>query len=407
MNKVNTLLLNRESKNLQHQGLSGSQTPINNKRSLGRITSLSSPGTYQLSNEIGTFDTIRLTSTGVRPSQLKYIDTWTTGSGIRNIDLQSGEAYPQKRIIYIGSEGKETDRENSVTTIGLDHIPSRYNKKNVDMCIVNISSAPGLMGHPWSPLFQSEVPELIHRVQDIVSRYIDCDITTFNVSRLDSSTIFNVASPIRDYINTFDLMTRDKMGHSEKKNYENETIQFFNKSISVGFYDKAKKDKDKDVLIPEEFVNIKGLRYEVQNKKRSSVQSVYGGITFLDLCRDEMIFNCAKVRAKQFDRYWSMKDSAAYNEDYAKKDTVSDLFRAINKDAKKNVPHKTALAYLITTKTISVSQWGDMLRSEGYTPSYIRRFEKELGQLETISIEARNLHAEVYELIENDLKLVG
>jgi hypothetical protein len=410
MSKVTTDLNIRQgvsSNDQHHQSESDIQTPLNNKRSLRPITPLLPQTTPSVGHTLGTFDTIKLTSTGVKPSQILDIDSWTVGSNIRVSDLNNGLLLPLKKIVYIGKDGKETDKENSITTIGLEHKPAQHWRTGEDFCIVHISSAPSIMGHPWSPLLQSEVPGLIDRVQNIVGRYIDCDITTFNVSRLDSATIFNVQSPIRDYITAFDSMSAHKIGHSEKKFYDDETIQFFNKSISVGFYDKAKKDADSDIIIPSEYADIKGLRYEVQNKKKTSIKTVYGGIRFIDLCRDVTIHNCAKVRKDQFEKYWPKKDNTIYLEKYAHKNNISDLFKVFNQDYKRNVPQRTALAYLINSEMVTIKQWTDIMRSEGYDKSYIRKFAKELAEFENISIEVRDLHAEVYELIKKDYDIVA
>lgn len=393
------------SKNLDLKNLPDTETPDNNNRGFRLIRSLSSTEGYPLSDEIGTYDTIKLTSNGVRRSDLKQIFHWDVGSNTRVGDLQDGHPIPLKLRLYIDAEGDETDKGNSVATIGIDFIPQRHWRTGEDICIVHISSSPALMGHPWAPLFQSEVPALIDRVQNIVSRYVDCDITTFEVSRLDSATVFNVEHPIKGYIQTLHSISSEKKWFSKRKDYPDESVGFYNDSSGVTFYDKAKNDIEKGVSPPAEYVGLNGLRYEIQNKNKQSLSSVYGGIRFLDLCRDEMVANCAKVREKQFNRFWPLKKATTY--DSIKNVCIEDVFRMVNENAERNVPHQTALIYLIKEGTVTIDKWDSLLRNAGFDKDHIRRFTNGLRKLSNVSIESRNLYAEIYEFIQNDLKLVA
>ena len=364
------------------------ETPFNNNRSFEPIRFISG-------DSPGTFDTIRLTSEGLSHGDIRCMDQWTI-SGVKVSELDS-RIPPVDMVLYLDSSCQEVSFGDHVTTLGMKYRPKRYGKTGNDLFIIDIPSPSALMGGELGrSLLSDTIPSFIDQVKTIVNRHVQCDVGTFSVSRLDTSTIFQMSEPVSAYIGLFNAITNQKKGHSEKKYYGDETIQFFNKSRSVGFYDKGAQQN-----VIKEGLNL--LRYEIQSKKRESVKSVYGGIEFNDLNKESIIAKGIQERANAFDKFFpftvvgSLRD---YTNNY-------NLFRMMKDESKRN--HVANFMKVVALKSggITIDQIDSFMRLEGYTPQYIARHTKMLREIEAMWIDPKDLYNDVYQLIQNDIKAVA
>lgn len=364
------------------------ETPFNNNRSFEpiRFVSGESPGT---------FDTIRLTSEGLSHRDIQCMDQWTI-SGVKVSELDS-RIPPVNMVLYLDSSCQEVSFGDHVTTLGMKYLPKRYGKTGNDLFIIDIPSPSALMGQPDKPLLSDSIPSFINQVKTIVNRHVQCDVGTFSVSRLDTSTIFQMSEPVSAYIGLFNAITNQKKGHSEKKVYGDESIQFFNKSGSVGFYDKGAQQH----AINTEGLNL--LRYEIQSKRRESVKNVYGGIQFNDLQKEEIIVKGIKERAKAFNKFFPFEDNEScrnYINNY-------NLFKTMKDQSKRNHVANFMKVLALKEGLISIDQLDLFMRLEGYTPQYIARHTKALRAMQSKWIDTKDLYNHVYQLIQNDIKAVA
>lgn len=361
----------------------------------------SEPIRFISGGSLGTFDTVKITSKGVRENDLLDLDGWSFKAGTKFKDYDGGIP-AMKKILFLNEEGREVDNENRRSTLGIEFIPFGYGKSSSDLTIINIPSAPALMGNACQPLTPDQIPDFINRVQSIVGNHIKCDVNTFEVSRLDSSTIYSVSDPVPAYISMFNAISSAKKGHSNKKYFQDETVQFFNKSQAVGFYDKGVKEKENGLLIPsDEGSNL--LRFELQTKNRQSVLSKYGGIVFSDLQKEGIIIKGLEARSKSFDTYFQLnskseKDIKAYR-GYM---NSYHLFDLLKESGKRNHIANFLRALAIREGLITIDILDTFMRLGGYTPQYINRHNKLLKEIISNWTDPKDLYGEVYELIQND-----
>lgn len=369
--------------------------PLNNNREC-------EPSRFLFNTSPGTYDTIRLTSRGVEDVDLYDLDSWQVGRGTTYGQLAGGEIPPLRKVLHLNADGQEVERGQHVTTMGIEFRPKAANGQ--DITVLTIPSAPSLYyGDPTRPLSPTDVDGFMDKTRDIVAGYIRANLDTFAVSRLDSSTVFSVSEPVAAYIGLLNAITGAKQRRTNKKLYEGQTVQFFNKSQAVGFYDKGAKE-DHFVLPSldnEDPVNL--LRFEVQKKNRRSVTSVYGKLCFLDLGAEAIQAKAIQERGKQFELFFPFNDSDQYKE-YSNQ---YNLFRLMKEEGKRNHVNNFMKALALREGLITIEQVDLFMRLEGYSPQYIRRHSQSLREIQATWVDTKDLYEEVRTLIGNDLKAVA
>lgn len=354
---------------------------------------------------LGTYDSVRLTSVGVEHTDIIDLYGWQIKHGTNLGDLLEGGALPSigKRI-FLDWQGNEVEPGTHSATIGIDYIPgkARLDKHRMgDATVVTIPSAPAMMyGDPTRPLHPEDVSKWLERVQTVVGRYIDCDVSTFNVSRLDSSTVFPVSEEVRAYIGLFNAITGSQQRRTNKKYYEGESVQFFNLSQSVGFYDKGAKEDHLSLLTDGTPLNL--LRFEVQKKRRQAVNASYGKLLALDLTRESTMVKAIHERAKAFDQFfpYNPKLTMEFSNNY-------NFFRLTKQENKRNHLDKFGKMLAVKHGLITVEQYDLFMRLEGYSPQYIARHNKAIREMQSQFVDVKDLYQEVKDLIEKDLKDVA
>lgn len=353
----------------------------------------------------GTFDTVRLTSVGVESTDIVDPLSWQIAHGTSLGDLvTSGEVPSISHRIYLDSNGNEVERGEHRATLGIDFIPNggRIDEhRKGDLTVLTIPSAPAMMyGDPTQPLLPGHIPAWLERVQTIVDRYVHCDVAQFNVSRLDSSTVYFMQEDIPAYIGLLNAISPARQRRTDKKFYEGETVQYFNKSQSVGFYDKSAKEDH--FLLGADFMPINALRYEVQRKKRQAVTATYGRLIAYDLQSEGVIAKAIKERAKAFDQFfpYNSKLSIDFSNNY-------NLFRLMKDANKRNHVNNYAKMLAVKHGLVTLEQLDLFMRMEGYSPQYIARHNKSIREMQAMWFDAKDLYLEVKERIEQDLKFVA
>lgn len=356
-------------------------------------------------SNFGTYDTVRLTSVGVSDADIRDPYDWQLSAGLTLGAVSDGLIPSVQKRLFIDSNGNEVEKGQHTATIGIDFKvgQARLDKHRLgDIMVVTIPSAPAMMyGDPTQPLLPQHIPQWIERVQTIVDKYVQCDVGQFNVSRVDSSTVYSVAEPVAAYIGLFNAITGAKQRRTNKKLYEDETVQFFNKSQAVGFYDKSAKEDH--FALPVDLEDDRNLlRFEVQRKKKQAVQSTYGKLVFMDLQAEATIAQAVRMRGQAFDQFFP------FNGEMAKDFTNHyNLFRLMRDQSKRNHIANFTKALAIREGLITVEQLDLFMRLEGYSPQYISRHNKALREMESMWMDTKDLYNEVRQLIQTDLKAVA
>ena len=354
------------------------------------------PSRFIPGSRTGTYDTVKLTTPLFGVNDIKEPDDWQIGRGTTWSEVASGQVPALSKRLYIDYKGEETEPGKHVTTVGFDYNPSKG-------LAVTVPSAPSLLyGNALLPLTPDDVRPWMDATRQVVDRHIHANLDTFHVSRLDSSTIWDVDEPVAAYIGLFNAMTGAKQRRTDKKYYENETIQFANKSQAIGFYDKYAKEEHAGLLGVDSNTNL--LRFEVQKKIRSSVKSAYGGLVFLDLGTDEIIRKTVEHRMKAFNMFFPFDESRPEIKDFTNR---FNSFQAMKVDGQRNHVNNFCKALMLREGVLTIEQLDLLMRLEGYSPQYINRHNRQLREIEAMWIDSKDLYGEVMELIRNDIKAVA
>ena len=81
-----------------------------------------------------------------------------------------------------------------------------------------------------------QVASFQEKLQTDLSDHIEFDLSSMNVSRLDSSALYEMHNPASEYINLFASCVPTKMGRRFKKAYDNESVFFGTQKRSCLLY---------------------------------------------------------------------------------------------------------------------------------------------------------------------------
>lgn len=242
---------------------------------------------------VSMYDTIRLIAEGVSDDRL--MDGWE-----RTIN-KDGEVTKHKVRHYLN---RTTDGKYS-GTVGLDYIPQR------SQLIITVSSMPVLEhGSALKPYTQADIPSSFRKLQGIVSPYIDIDVYgECYISRLDNSPFYSMSQPVCGYISLLSSITMENAYWARKYSHDQQTVEYRQKSMKVGFYDKVASEKSKERYIPEGLDGANILRYETQARTRAKVSQLWKlpegyRMKPSDLLNDCIAERTLKMRGEMFDRYF-------------------------------------------------------------------------------------------------------
>lgn len=144
--------------------------------------------------------------------------------------------------------------------------------------------------------------ELIDSLREILNPYININVMTFNVSRLDLCKNLEVDNPSSQIATSLFLLSKPKVDFLEKRGYEN-AISFIGKRETFTIYDKQVNDEKKNYEIPAEFVNRNIIRFENQIKKTDAFTPPcrYGQILlFRDIFKKKTIKRSKEILLNRF-----------------------------------------------------------------------------------------------------------
>lgn len=395
------------------------------------VGSSSSPCLWHGQGTVGTYDTVRLTSTAVRMSDIRNPLGWNIGRNTPFGRIEDGGIPSLSKRIPLDSNGKEVLFGMHVAVVGLDFFPSSGSYKGQmedDRLVVTVPSMPAMMyADPLRPLAPDDVGAWLERLQTVVANHVHCDVGTFSVSRLDASTVYRMTEPASAFIGYLNEITGAKQYRTNKKYYEDQTVQFFNKQQAVGFYDKGAKEEhrfwetlqanDKAVALAmagQEGTLNNALRYEVQKKNTKAVEAAYKRtLTAYDLSKEEVWRQALQIRADAFDKYFPHNQNIIQmsNERYAvwkwaqgeKPEEAKE--GETKKRRKRNVLADYFTARGILNGTETVEGIHHLMRLDGYSRAYIGRYIKKIRSMQTAMEGASDLYQEVREKVHADLKV--
>ena len=242
---------------------------------------------------VSMYDTIKLIAEGVRGDRMR--DGWEC-----TID-KDGEVkrYSVRHYLNKAADGKYSG------TVGLEYIPHR------SQLITTVSSLPVLAhGTALKPFTQADIVPTFATLQGVVSPYIDIDIFSESyISRLDNSTFYLMSQPVCGYISLLSSITMENAFRARKYSYDQQTVEYRQKSMKVGFYDKVASEKSKERYIPEGLDGANVLRNETQARNTAKVRQLWKlpegyRMKPSDLLNDCIAERTLKMRGEMFDRYF-------------------------------------------------------------------------------------------------------
>ncbi len=337
-------------------------------------------------------DTIRLTFQGIKPEALisqKDGERWTFNT------TEDGEIERQRTIQRLNvSEDKKT--YNGTLAIMYEYKKSYLN--------VEVSSLPALIhGTSFEVLTTEDLKRLTHVLEERVHPYVDVDINTGIFTRLDNSLLYSMERSPGTYISLLDELTRDSQYRMKKTLYQHETIQFHNKQMTLGFYDKFQKNRHNAVEM--RFLQAcdnagkqNALRYEIQNKNAKTIRNTFGqDVTLQDVTKDFFIHRLHEQRKKLFNKHFQFHAGE-------RKATLEDFLNTsifMKERHTRNVMDK-ALWYIALEKGfITLDETRKIMELSGFTRQAVYKRMKGFKELLSYDIEKSELYDELKHKIEN------
>ena len=292
----------------------------------------------------------------------------------RHSDVEAGENTTYQKIIYISSTGSISGEKPEVckgggTTIGIKYF------SDCGRTIMDISSAPSLVyGTSLVPLGFDHIPVFIENLHRAISPFTSIDFSSATVSRLDSSTVFDMDRPVGLYIGLLNAMSPNSQFRMDKKQYDAETIQYFNGAQSVGFYDKVAQGKVKG-FVPELMEEKNLLRYEIQSKRKRKVKDIYGDIGLKDVQGGGVVEKMVKERKKAFKRLFKYNSELAM--DYER--TINAVMK-YREEGKRNAFEHLCVAFALNNG-LDIQRVIDGYKAAGVPRSTIRRMRQRAREL--------------------------
>jgi len=341
---------------------------------------------------LGTYDTVKIWSPNVRADQIKNPGKYRY-TGVLD-DVVNGEPEKIQRILYLDQTYRECEPGTHLSTVGIT-----YSFRD-NYTVVTCPSAPALTyGDPMKVLSPDDIPRFQNTLQNVVSEYLDADLRTFDVTRLDSSTVYDMSEDVHTYIDMFNVMTRNSQMRMRKKSYDGETVQFFNKSQSFGFYDKTAKEEFRHDLVSD---GRNRLRCEMQMKQRRSLRRYIGRLTFGELANDRTVQSAVKVRSERFYRLFPFDSAKAKEYQIA-----LDMYKAIKQEKGRNVVELLALSELIRRGIWTPDDITAMMRAAGDHRTTIYRKQQKMNDLMSMRADVSDLYDELKTKIDEDVRLVS
>lgn len=341
-------------------------------------------------------DTVRITRQGNiegKTFKRKEPDTW-------HVDTVAGEMVGARKVIRLN----ETIDGDYNGTVGITYDKSR------GFLNIQVSSIPVMLyGSSLHEVKVKDLPMAEAAMMDLVAGHIEVDPEGFQYTRLDNSTILQMDKDAGNYIACLDGITRAKEGHYKKKYYDMQTVELFNNTRVIGFYDKVAKNKLNKVeaKLIELNKDRNKLRFEIQNKNSASIRGMNAkkNILFGQLSGPEVVENMLKQRSVLFDRFFKFRalNGGGQFGDYMQ------ILENMRQRYKRN-SMLYFIAYMAMDKGITgLKEVEQYMRLEGYTRQYIHDFIAKLKGVQAFVKEQAETYQEVSQKVheKSDIKKVA
>ena len=336
-------------------------------------------------------DTLRLTADNLSSDALKEHEAWDVKAS------SDGELKQHEATVFLNAVKDDKDKLLYNGTIKLIY---KHQKRYLN---IGLSSAPVLVhGTSFKLLQREDLTRLQDSLQKHVNNFADIDISKTSITRLDNSTLYSMNALAGKYIMLLDDMTRNRQQHAQKKYFEGQTLEFYNRRRTCSFYDKfAKNEKNKLELeyIKQANVQSNELRYEIQNKNTSSIKHAFGlteALTLKQLDTDYMQEALHKQRIKEFHKHFKH----TINE---RQIVLEDFFQtALHMKQKHSKSSLDSMLWYIALQKnfITEEEVRKIMQAAGFSRYAIYRQRKKFEKLKSYDIDKTELYNELKAKIE-------
>lgn len=336
-------------------------------------------------------DTLRLNFENIDIDRIKQHNSF------RSLYNSEGTLVSQNATVYLNETIDENDKKLYNGTIRIDYSAER---KYLN---VGLSSAPVLLfGSSFKTLQRKDISPLAEQLQQHLNSFVDADITKATVSRLDNSTLYRMNAPVINYISLLNELSQAKQHHCSKKYFEGETIEFYNRQRTTGFYDKYAKNKQNELeskLIQTESITDNELRYEIQNKKSASIKKAFGlnkRLTLLDIDTDYIEEKLHRQRITEFEKHFKFQHTS---KQFNSEDFIN-ILQHMNKKHSRTAYFKTLEYMCIENGYITPEIIKAGLSASGYTRQAINKRMNSLKKIMQYDIDKTELYEELSQRIK-------
>ena len=336
-------------------------------------------------------DTLKMYAENTSEEALKQHQDW------QMLLSSDGELVKQHATVFLNAVKDDKDKLHYNGTIRLEY---NCQKRFLN---IGLSSAPALLfGTSLKTLQREDLTRLQDSLQHHVNSFADIDVSKISITRLDNSTLYSMNALAGKYIMLLDEITRNRQQHAQKKYFEAETIEFYNRLRTVGFYDKhAKNVKNalESTYIQENNVKSNELRFEIQNKKSRSIKHAFKlteALTLKQLDTDYMQEALQKQRIKEFYKHFkfTIGEQKIRLEDFLN----TSIF--MKTQHKRTALDKTLWLIALQKNFIDLSTLKAIMYASGYTKQSVYRRMKSLTELLEHDIDKTELYNELKAKIE-------
>lgn len=340
-------------------------------------------------------DTLKLTLQNASSDMLKQHESWQLHtSSDAELKKQDATVFLNKTL----DEDKKRTHYNGTIRVDYSHDKRFMN--------VTVSSLPALMyGTSFEVLKYADMSRIEDAIQAQICDMVDVDLKQAIVTRVDNSTLYTMNEDVAQYIMLLDDISRDEQHRMTKKYFQRETLEFYNRQRTIAFYDKyAKniKNANEASYTQQNGTRHKELRFEIQNKKATSIRHAFKlqqNLTLRTLQEDYFIQALMTQRKKEFDRHFHFTEEA-------RKITLEDFFTTalfMKAKNKRTALDRTLWLIALQRNFISQEEVRKIMYAAGFSRYQIYRRMKTFEELTSHDIQRTELYEELKSKIHNEL----
>lgn len=334
---------------------------------------------------IALYDTLALTKKG------------SPGLDFKMLNLDEWDAKETGKVKYAYSKN-----------LPLNVSGDNYNGKlfvgySVPLSSIKIScSLPKLVyGSSLYEIQPEDEPKVTEAIHSTINDFLDIDLSSMEVYRLDNSCNLDMPYSTSRYINAIIHATDRQVGRKHKSEYSGESVSFINKAEGDLFYDKIAdeiriKGKEKDAYVGD-FIQKNMLRSEFQYRGKNSIASKlrYGRkLKYSDLFTQEIVNKTLQLRRETLPRILKNADTT-FN--YGNNLRSLELMKAKNKNSQ---AINDWFCVRAMQSGLTVDMVVSIMKDSGYTRQAIYKRVQKLKSLQEFYVSDVDLLNEIQEQLE-------